>query len=123
MKRGPKPAITAAPLDVSHLPKSGGLRVIRFIESYLRIPRGVGALEPVKLRPQRAREQPGDEQRHEPAEPRHAVTAAADGPIQVRPASMTAVAKPAFSERNPYPGWTASAPANRAASNSASISR
>lgn len=51
MKRGPKPAITAAPLDVSRLPKSGGLRVIRFIESYLRIPRGVGALEPVKLRP------------------------------------------------------------------------
>ena len=34
----------------------------------------------------------------------YAVTAAAGGPIQVRPASLTAIAKTAFSERNPYPG-------------------
>ena len=42
--------------------------------------------------------------------------AAGGGPIQVSPASRTACAKPAFSERNPYPGWIASAPALRAAS-------
>jgi hypothetical protein len=36
------------------------------------------------------------------------------GPIQVSPASMTARAKAAFSARNPYPGWTASAPASAA---------
>ena len=51
MKRGPKPRQLAGQLDLSGLPKSGGLRVIRFIETYLRIPRGVGALQPVKLRP------------------------------------------------------------------------
>ncbi|GAB4933208.1 hypothetical protein MAHJHV33_48470 [Mycobacterium avium subsp. hominissuis] len=38
-------------------------------------------------------------------------TAVADaGPTQVSPASATAVAKSAFSERNPYPGCIASAP-------------
>ncbi|CAB4912331.1 unannotated protein [freshwater metagenome] len=37
------------------------------------------------------------------------------GPIQVNPASSTCRANSAFSERNPYPGWTASAPACTAA--------
>jgi hypothetical protein len=32
------------------------------------------------------------------------------GPIHVRPAASTASAKAAFSDRNPYPGCTASAP-------------
>lgn len=35
--------------------------------------------------------------------------AAGDGPIQMRPASVTAWANSAFSERKPYPGWKASA--------------
>lgn len=45
-----------------------------------------------------------------------ASTASGGGPIQVSPASRTARANAAFSDRNPYPGWTASAPAARAAS-------
>ena len=51
MKRGPKPAVAAGPIDLSGLPKSGSRRVIAFIERFLVIPRGVGALKPVKLRP------------------------------------------------------------------------
>ena len=39
------------------------------------------------------------------------------------PAAMTASAKSAFSARNPKPGWTASAPAARAAATTASTSR
>ncbi len=42
--------------------------------------------------------------------------AAADGPMKTIPASSHACAKPAFSARNPYPGWIASAPADRATS-------
>ncbi len=49
--------------------------------------------------------------------------AAGGGPIQTRPASITACAKCAFSERNPYPGWTPSAPARRATSRSLSTAR
>ena len=52
-----------------------------------------------------------------------AVTAATGGPTQIRPSSITAAAKDAFSERNPYPGWMASAPAARAASTSSSMDR
>ena len=36
--------------------------------------------------------------------------ASGGGPIQVSPAAVTARAKPAFSARKPYPGWTALAP-------------
>ena len=36
--------------------------------------------------------------------------ASGGGPTQVSPASSTARAKAAFSDRKPYPGWTASAP-------------
>ena len=39
-----------------------------------------------------------------------ALIAAGGGPIQIKPASITLCAKSAFSERNPYPGCTASAP-------------
>ena len=46
-----------------------------------------------------------------------------DGPTQVRPASITARANPAFSARNPYPGCTASAPTRFAAAISFSTSR
>jgi hypothetical protein len=42
--------------------------------------------------------------------------ASAGGPIQTRPAFSTARANGAFSARNPYPGWIASAPARVAAS-------
>ncbi len=45
------------------------------------------------------------------------------GPTQAMPASVTARAKPAFSDRNPSPGWTASAPAARAAATTATASR
>jgi hypothetical protein len=37
------------------------------------------------------------------------------GPTQTSPASITACANSAFSERKPYPGWIASAPVSRAA--------
>ncbi len=52
-----------------------------------------------------------------------AATAATGGPIHVRPASSTAAANSALSERNPYPGWMASAPAARAAAISCPASR
>ncbi len=42
--------------------------------------------------------------------------ASGGGPIHTSPASSTWRAKSGFSERNPYPGCTASAPAARAAS-------
>jgi hypothetical protein len=49
--------------------------------------------------------------------------AAGGGPTKTRPASAQASAKRAFSDRNPYPGCTASAPLRRAAASSASMSR
>ena len=52
-----------------------------------------------------------------------AMIASGEGPIQVRPASSTACAKSAFSERKPYPGWTASAPDCFAASMILSMTR
>jgi hypothetical protein len=42
--------------------------------------------------------------------------AAGDGPTKISPAAPHWRAKPAFSERNPYPGWIACAPVTRAAS-------
>ncbi len=45
--------------------------------------------------------------------------ASGGGPTKVRPAAAQARAKPAFSERNPYPGCTASAPVVAAAAISA----
>src|SRR3954454_24173260 len=49
--------------------------------------------------------------------------AAGGGPIQRIPAALTCSANVAFSARNPKPGWTASAPAARAAVVTASTSR
>jgi hypothetical protein len=46
-----------------------------------------------------------------------------EGPIQIRPASMTACANSAFSDRKPYPGWMASAPDCLAAFRILSITR
>ena len=40
----------------------------------------------------------------------------AGGPMNVRPAASTARASSAFSDKNPYPGWIASAPVFFAAS-------
>ena len=45
------------------------------------------------------------------------------GPIQMRSASTTSFANDAFSERNPYPGWTASHSDSRAAEMIAAPSR
>ena len=49
--------------------------------------------------------------------------ALAGGPMNVIPASSEACANLAFSARNPYPGWTASAPALPAVSNRRSMFR
>jgi hypothetical protein len=46
-----------------------------------------------------------------------------DGPTNVMPASAHALAKEAFSDRNPYPGWMASAPVSAAARRILSMSR
>lgn len=51
MRAGPKRAVTAAPLDLSGLPAGGSARVVAFVETFLRVPKGTGALEPVRLRP------------------------------------------------------------------------
>ena len=50
MKAGPKRAVTAEPLDLSGLPTCGSARVVAFVEGFLRVPKGTGALEPVRLR-------------------------------------------------------------------------
>lgn len=50
MRAGPKREVTAAPLDLSGLPVGGSERVIAFVEQFLRVPKGTGALKPVRLR-------------------------------------------------------------------------
>ena len=50
MRAGPKAEVTAAPLDLSALPASGGARVVAFCESYLHVPKGTGARKPLRLR-------------------------------------------------------------------------
>jgi phage terminase large subunit-like protein len=50
-KPGPKAEITAGPLSMRGLPKSGSDRVIRFIQRHLVVPKGHGAGKPVRLRP------------------------------------------------------------------------
>ena len=49
--------------------------------------------------------------------------ASGGGPMNTRPALAHARAKPAFSAKKPYPGWTASAPVERATSRMASAFR
>ena len=51
LRAGPKPDPHGEPLDLSGLPTERGQRACAFIERYCRIPKGVGALEPVRLRP------------------------------------------------------------------------
>ncbi len=55
-------------------------------------------------------------------DPMRSITAAG-GPTNTSPASRHAVANAAFSDRNPYPGWTASAEVSRAAFRMASMDR
>lgn len=47
---GPKKAITAEPLDVSHYPTGRADRRLKFIREYVVTPRGVGAREPFNVR-------------------------------------------------------------------------
>jgi phage terminase large subunit-like protein len=51
MKAGPKPVVTAAPLDLRRLPKRGGARAISFVEKYVTVPKGEGARRRMRLRP------------------------------------------------------------------------
>lgn len=48
---GPKTKITAAPLDFTGWPEPGWERIVRFAEELVRVPKGVGAGEPFRLRP------------------------------------------------------------------------
>ena len=48
---GPKGAITAPPLDLAQLPRSGPRRVEAFAREYLKVTRGKGARGPFRLRP------------------------------------------------------------------------
>ncbi len=50
MRAGPKREVTALPLDLTGLPAGGSARVVAFVEGFLRVPKGAGALEPVRLR-------------------------------------------------------------------------
>lgn len=50
MKAGPKGAVTADPLSFKGYPTAPAKRRQRFIKDYLQVPKGVGALEPVRLR-------------------------------------------------------------------------
>lgn len=51
MKAGPKAQVTAPPLDLSALPRSGVSRVDAFARGYLTVTRGKGARSPFRLRP------------------------------------------------------------------------
>ena len=51
MRAGPKGNIGVEPLELSGLPSARGERRIRFVEQYVVTPKGVGALEPMTLRP------------------------------------------------------------------------
>ena len=51
MRAGPKTRVTAEPLDLSGLSSSRAKRRLDFIEEYVLTPKGVGAKEPMDLRP------------------------------------------------------------------------
>ncbi len=51
MRAGPKAEITAPPLDLRPLPRSGPDRVVAFVEQYLHVPKGTGARKRLRLRP------------------------------------------------------------------------
>lgn len=48
---GPKSKISVPPLDFAGWPKPGWKRIVRFAEELVRVPKGVGAGEPFRLRP------------------------------------------------------------------------
>lgn len=50
MRAGPKGTVKAAPLDFSDYPQDRAERRLRFIGEHLRVPKGVGAGDPVRLR-------------------------------------------------------------------------
>ena len=50
MRAGPKREVTAPPLDLSTLPRSGVRRVDQFAREYLRVTRGKGVKGPFRLR-------------------------------------------------------------------------
>jgi phage terminase large subunit-like protein len=50
VRAGPKPEITAGPLDLSALPRLGVRRVEQFARGYLKVTRGKGARGPFRLR-------------------------------------------------------------------------
>jgi hypothetical protein len=50
MRAGPKAEITAGPLDLSELPRSGVRRVEQFARDYLKVTRGKGARGSFRLR-------------------------------------------------------------------------
>ena len=50
MKSGAKGTVTAEPLQFRGYPTDPAKRRLRFIKEYLMVPKGVGALEPVRLR-------------------------------------------------------------------------
>lgn len=51
LKAGPKARVTADPLNFTSWAAGRAERRIRFVETYLRVPKGAGALEPFVLRP------------------------------------------------------------------------
>ena len=51
MKAGPKGAVSTQPLDLSSLPSAGPKRVTAFCRTFLKVPKGTGALKPFILRP------------------------------------------------------------------------
>lgn len=51
IKAGPKSKIEAAPLDFKGWPRDRARRRERFIREFVNVPKGVGALKPLKLRP------------------------------------------------------------------------
>lgn len=50
MKAGPKAPVTADPLDLTGWPRDRARRRVRFVEEYVKVPKGVGALEAFRLR-------------------------------------------------------------------------
>jgi len=51
VKAGPKAQVTAPPLDLAHLPRSGVRRIDGFAREYLTVTRGKGVRKPFRLRP------------------------------------------------------------------------
>jgi phage terminase large subunit-like protein len=51
MRAGPKAAPLDRPLPLSTLPKTGGARVVAFIQTFIRVPKGKGARKPFTARP------------------------------------------------------------------------